>query len=511
MKTSTKYISTTHYTIVKTFFRIPALIAVIMALTPVFLTTSCDDDTATIGSAIMPSRDGVSSSISTYKITSKTVLSDSVLANTSDSYLGCVIDPETRAKTTSNMLAQFNVLSNSSFPNYDRLFFNEDGSITVDSCAIRIYYTSYYGDSLNTMKVKVHELDTAKVISEDDKIYSNLDASEYFTEGIGETASVSYTAHDLSREDENIDYSTYSRSIVVPLSVDYGRWLMERYYENADYYRNSYMFIHHVCPGFYFENTGGVGSMIDASSAVLDVYFRYKAYTDEGTDTIISGMQRLAATEEVLQQTIIDQEIPESMLDENNDFTYIKSPAGLFTELTLPVDSVVAGDHYNDTINVASITISRYNNSTQNAYNLDPPSYILMVRKDKAYQFFEDNELSNSYDSYITSYSSTYSAYSFSDISRLLTVLKDERDEGAGVVVGEDEESRKAKYAVWEAENPNWNKVYLIPVDADYSTGTTTTYLLGVKNLMGMSSVKLQGGPSGNISMTVVYSRFANN
>lgn len=491
----------------KTIFRIQTIIAVIAAMTPVFL-ASCDDDTATIGGAIMPSKDYVSSSISVYSLNSRTVKSDSVLANTNESYLGCVIDPETRAKTTCNFLAQFNVLENSSFPDRDRLFFEDDGSITVDSCNIRIYFNSYYGDSLNTMKLKVQELDTAKIISEDMSLYTNLDASSFYTEGVGVGATLSYTASDLTREDENIDYTTYSRSVIVDLPVEYGRFLMEKYYENPNFYKNSYMFSHHVCPGFYFQTVGGVGSLIDVSSAVLDVYFRYNAYNEAGEDTVINGMQRLAATEEVIQQTIIDNEIPASMLDENNEYTYLKSPAGLFTELTLPVDSVVAGEHYTDTINSASITLSKYNNSTLNEYNLDPPTYILMVRKGDAYNFFEKNKLTNGYDSYITSYTSTYNAYVFSDVSRLLTVLRDERDEGAGVAVGEDEESRRAKYEVWEAANPDWNKVYLIPVNADYSTSTTSTALLSVKNEMGMKSVKLKGGPSGNISMTVVYSRF---
>ena len=72
-----------------------------------------------------------------------------------------------------------------------------------------------------------------------------------------------------------------------------------------------------------------------------------------------------------------------------------------------------------------------------------------------------------------------------------------------------------AKYAAWESVNPNWNKVALLPVSSEYTTvknnltGETTRQLLRVRNELGLSSVKLQGGPTGNnLSISIVYTKF---
>lgn len=485
-----------------------AIAALTMAAAALF--AACDDDTAGIGTDVMPKDDIVTTSQATYLITSRTVKADSVLANTNNSYLGCVVDPETRAKTTCNFLAQFNVIENTIYPERSKLLSDADGNILVDSCAVRIFINDYYGDSLTTMKLSAQELDTAKVVSENTALYTNLDASEFLTEGKGVSTTLTYAVKDLSRPD-SITNTTHN--IVVRLPKEYGRFLVDKYFENPDYYKNSYNFIRHVCPGFYFKTTGGVGSMIHATTSTLDVFFRYHT-TENGKDTIVNGMQRMAATEEVIQQTMIDNTIPESMLDEQNEYTYIKSPAGLYTELTLPVDEITAGTHRNDTINSAVVTLSRFNSDSGDAELLDAPENLVMIRADLAYSFFEDGLVPDGYESYITTYNSTYNAYTFSNISRLITALKKERDEGAGVTAADDEAARSAKYAVWEAAHPTWNKVALIPVDATYTsvtssyTGVTTKTLLSVKNELGMKSVRLNGGPSGNVKIDVIYSRF---
>lgn len=476
-----------------------------------FTLTACDDDTAGIGGGVMPDFDNVTTAQKTFQVKSRTVLSDSVLANTNNSYLGCVVDPETRAKTTCNFMAQYNVLENTIYPDRDKMLKDKDGNILIDSCAIRIFISDYYGDSLQTMKLAVQELDTAKVIKENEFFYTNLTPENYYTAGKGEQATLSYAIKDLSRPDS---ITSLSRNIVVRLSNDYGRFLVDKFYENPQFYSNSYQFIHHVCPGFYFQIKGGVGSMAHARTSTLDVFFRYHT-NENGKDTIVSGMQRMAATQEVIQQTMIDNTIPASMLDPDNDYTYVKSPAGLFTELTLPMDSIIAGSHYNDTINAASITLSMVNGEYNGKGIIGSPERLMLVRKSEAYKFFEESRLTDDSNTFLASFSSSYNAYTFSNISRLITNLKNERDEESGVLPTDNETTRKAKWAAWEANNPDWNKVMLVPVDVETTTttnsyGTTSTVVLGVKNQLGMYSVRLKGGQKGLINLNVVYSRFNN-
>ncbi len=489
------------------------MLLALIAATPTMF-TACDDTTGDIGTDIMPGQDLIVSSQEIYSVKTRTILSDSVLANSNDSHLGCVIDPETRAKTTCNFLAQFHILEGTLFPDRDKLVTDEQGHIKVDSCDIRIFIKSYYGDSLATMKMTAQELDTNKVIKENVSYYTNLDAGQFLTDGVGVKKSLSYSVKDLSRPDSLTDGSTYFRSILVRLPASYGRHLMEKYYENPDFYKNSYQFINHVCPGFYFNITGGVGSMITAHTTTLDVYFPYHTKNEAGNDTIIDGMQRMAATEEVIQQTTIENDIPAELISEDNPYTYIKSPAGLFTEVELPISDIVAGEHYNDTINSAAITFQRYNDNTQNDYNLTSPSDIILVKKTQAYDFFEKNKLTNEKDSYIATFNASTNTYTFSNISKLITMLRNERDEGAGITPIMNEAERNARYAEWEAANPDWNKLLLIPVKAEYTTSTssygfTSKTLLSVKNLLGMNSVRLRGGKGGNVEIKIVYSRFS--
>lgn len=485
---------------------IPLLIA--LALTTQILTFSaCDDDTSLIGSGIMPGKDNVSTKDTIFRIYSRSIQVDSVLANTTNSYLGCIVDPETKAKTTCSFLAQFHMMENFRFPEKDKIVCDNAGNPIADSCDIRIFFDQYYGDSLAVMKLHVQELDTNRVMKENVSYYTNLNPEDFINADNANHFTFAYAAKDLARPDAT------NPSVQVRLPSEYGSFILSKYYENPDFFKNSYQFIHHVCPGFYFKTTGSVGSMINSYISTLDVFFKYHTKTEAGTDTIVNGMHRMAATEEVIQNTNVENKIPEEMLDPENGYTYLKSPTGIFTEVTLPVADVVAGTLYTDTINGAQIIFRCFTPENAEQAVLSVPENIIMVRKADMYKFFEKEQLPDDKTSFISTYNDTYNAYVFSNIGQLLTVLKNERDKEAGVVKTESEAERNAKYAEWERLNPDWNKVVLIPVNAEYTTttniyGTTTKTLLRVRNEMGLSSAKIEGGTSGSLEMSVVYSRF---
>lgn len=497
---------------VKRLLRFPTIALTVLAMA---LTAACDDNTAFIGADIMPDFDEVTTDQSIYTLTSRSVESGAVLANTNECYLGRIIDPETKSMTTCNFLAQFHVMENCRLPELKNMIHDDNGRAVADSCDIRIYLNSYYGDSLTVMKLNVQELDTNKVMKENMSYYTDLDPERYINEQTKEKVQLAYSIKDLSRPDSLTDGSSYYRSIIVRLSPEYGKFILNKYYENPDFFRNSYQFINHVCPGFYFKTAGGIGSMANIEVSTLNVYFRYHTKNTAGNDTIIEGMQRMAATEEVIQNTQVENTLPENMLDPENPYTYVKSPTGIFTEVTLPVHDIVAGEHYNDTINTAKVSFRRYNNTTQNPYNLKAPATLLMVRKNSMQKFFEEDKLPDNRTAFLATFNEANNAYTFTNIGQLITSLKNERDKGAGVTAADDESTRNAKYAAWEAkeENAGWNQVMLIPVKAEYSTsssiyGGSSQTLLRVRNDLSLSSVKLDGGSSGNLYIDVIYSRF---
>ena len=434
---------------------------------------SCSDDTATLGTGVLPGFDKIATSQATYSVTSRSIKMDSVLANTSTCYLGSIVDPESHATTSCNFLAQYHMRENYSFPAKNRM-------VSVDSCDIRLYFKTYYGDSLTTMKLYVQELDTNKIMKEGAHYYTTINPAQYVSTTSPYQKTITYSVRDLTGRDLRTSADSFKGSVVVRLPKEYAQYIVNKYYENPAYFKNSYSFIHHVCPGFYFKTSDGVGSMLKVETSYLNLYFRYLQKTATGRDSI-----------------------------------YVKSPVGIYTEVALPVDDIVGGNHYTDSINQAKITFRCLNNTISGNYTLTKPSTLILLPKSEMYSFFETKTLPDNLTSYTADYNSDYNAYVFNNIGQLLSAMKRARDKGAGVVVGESEASRRAKYAAWESVNPNWNKVALLPVSSEYTTvknnltGETTRQLLRVRNELGLSSVKLQGGPTGNnLSISVVYTKF---
>lgn len=475
-------------------------IACLLLLSAVGAFVSCDDDTGIIGGNTMPSEDGIRISQAVYPVLTRSVKADSVLATASDGYLGKVVDPETGAITTGDYLSQFYILEDYQLPEKERMVV-ENGKVVADSVDLRLYVTSYYGDSLNSMKLGVYELDTANVMPANGVFYTNIDPQEYLNPLPSAVhKELAFAVKDLSLPDSTLNSSSTAKSIRVKLPAEYGSFILNKYYENSNNFRNSYNFTHHVCPGFYFKVLSGSGTMITVDVTTLSIYFRY-----EQDDSTYVGVQRMAATQEVLQNTHIENKnIDHLLLAE--DYTFIKSPAGIFTEVTLPVDDIYNEDHLNDTLNSAKIAFPRYNDASQSEYNLSIPQNLLMVKKSELYSFFEKGEVADGETSYLASFSSADNSYTFNNIASLVSHLKNLRNTEAGVTGHETAAERKAKYAAWEAANPDWNKVMLVPVTASYGTVNSSKVLMRVRNDLQLGSTRLLG--NGNIQLSVVYSRF---
>ena len=83
------------------------------------------------------------------------------------------------------------------------------------------------------------------------------------------------------------------------------------------------------------------------------------------------------------------------------------------------------------------------NNTTESNFSLSAPSSVLLVRKSEYRDFFEDEQLPDSKTSFITNFSSSDNAYTFSNLARLITICKNQRDQDAGVLPSDSELSVK--------------------------------------------------------------------
>lgn len=466
-----------------------------------FILISCDDNTGDIGSSVIDNIDKLEIKADTFVVKTRSIVSGAVLARNKTGYLGKVRDPETGAYLASSFMTQFYTPENFTFPNKDSIkSVDANGEIMADSCDIRLYYTNYFGDSLSTMKLSAYEL--SKPIPEA-KYYSNFNPEgEYINPNAKKTNKV-YTLTDLSVDESTRYGSDYMPSIRIALGKEYGTKIMKAYYEHPEYFRNSYSFIHNLVPGYYFKNAGGIGSMAYITLSQLNVYFRHKTtYTKTDgtkTDTIYNAMASFPGTEEVLQTTNISND--EAVIDnlaKESEWTYLKSPAGIFTEMTLPIDEITdtysdaSGNvisHKNDTINSAKIVLTRINDRQDSKYTLDPPSTLLMIPKGEMKSFFEDNRIADYKTSFLASFNSTSNTYTFNNISGLVKYLHGKKAE-----LGEE-----------------WNKVVIIPVSTSYNTSGTSPELIAVTHNMSMTSTRLVGGENskyGDVKISVIYSKF---
>ena len=476
--------------------------------------SSCDDTTNDIGSSLTNNIDKLEITTDTFTISTRSISADSVLARNSTAYLGKIRDPETGDYVTGDCMIQFHTLEDytQNFPIRDSVASKLNGEIIADSCDIRLFYKSFYGDSLAAMKLTAYEM--GKPMEEGVKYYSNFDPSkEGYLRTDGLQVDQTYTLTDLSVNPKERNSKNYSRNVRIRLDKEYtdkdgtvynnyGTYVMRSYYKNPANFRNSYRFIHNVVPGFFLKSQSGLGSMAYIANSQLNIYIRYKTTVkskDRKRDSLViaSGIASFAGTEEVLQKTTVTNDhniLPKLVAD--NTCTYLKTPAGIFTEITIPVEQILS-KHKNDTINSAKVVLTRINNSVQSDYALKAPTTLLIIPKDSLYSFFENDRITNNKNSFLATYdkgtSYNYNTYTFNNISGLISAM-----------------NRSDK------KSANWNKAVIIPVTTTYVTsknamGNDVNILTRIVHDMSMTSTRLVGGSHNTnapVTIQVIYSKF---
>ena len=442
-------------------------------LVAMLMMVACDDTTADLGTSLIGQTDNMIISTDTFRVATRSYVVDSVYARSTIGYLGKVRDPETGGYVVGDFMTQFHIFEDFEFPAADSIKSRENGEIIADSCELRLYFKSLFGDSLTTMKMTAMEMGTA--MNEGTVYYSNFDPEK---EGwIREDGIKVDKAYTLTGSNIRIQLNDSCWDKEGNGYKNYGTYILQSFYKHPEYFKNSYNFTNNVVPGFYFKNVAGLGNMAYINMVQLNVYFNYAE-----EDTIYEGVTTFAGTEEVLQATRItnDKRVIKT-LAETDTCTFIKSPAGIFTELELPVDSILAGrpgtveSHEKDSINLAKLVLQCMNNNTDSKYALPAPKRLLMLPVDSLSSFFENGQIIDYRTSFLsaasTSSSSTTTAslstFTFNNINGLITAM---------------DANRSSK---------NWNKVLLIPVTV---TTNSSNQITSVTHDMSLTSTKLVRG-----------------
>lgn len=469
---------------------------------------ACDDTTEGIGGSITNKIDNINISNSAFNVTTKSIVADSVLSRNNTGLIGKMKDPETGNYVKGDYMTQLGVLPTFSVDTLDYIKQANKGSIEADSCYLLVSYNASYGDTIAPMKVTAYEM--TKPMAEDKEYYSNYDA---FEKGwVNENNQHWSSNYNLSNTSDVKNFKIYLNKKYTKdgkTYKNYGSYIMQTYAEHPEYFKTNYKFLHKVCPGFYIKNVGGTGNMAKVWNTELIFYWTRKKTINKDSTAVSIGYNRFDGTEEVLQLNKIENDtenLKKLASKDQEKCTYLKSPAGIFTEVTLPIKDIMKG-HEKDTLNTATISFPRLNNADEdNPYNFATPSTILMVQKDSLQSFFEKSKLADNRTSYTASYSSTgtyKNAYTFQNIANLVSAMYKNKGKGE-----------------------NWNKVVLVPVNVITTTQGYTTVISKINHEMSLASTRLIVGTddpdkdyttdektgkkvaSGPIRIKVIYSKF---
>ena len=406
----------------------------------------CDDNTGSLGMDMLPNTDLMNTQTKIYDISTRSMAVDSVYAKTSTGYVGKFTDPEFGFYEAS-FLTELNCTDNFKFPEvykYDPIKQRGSGSMAGDSIVkaeLVVYYKQWFGDSLNTCQMSVYELDKRL----EKNRYTNIDPEKYYDKSnkeslIGRTA---FTAYDLSVAD-SVRYAkdsygeyTYYPNVSFPLSKEYANSILKLNREHPELFKDADTFIENVFKGVHVKNEMGDGTILYIDRVDMRMML-CQHYTDSlGVKlSTISGRDSLAysyytvfsSTKEVIQANHFYNSELIAQRAAEEEHTYIKSPAGIFTEATLPYDAI-HNDLIGDTLNVVKLTFTNYNQESNYKYSMNAPGTVLLIRKGDIKKFFENNELTNN----ITSYAAEHNAvstntYTFPNIARLVTTCITEKE-----------------------------------------------------------------------------------
>jgi len=251
-------------------------------------------------------------------------------------------------------------------------------------------------------------------------------------------------------------------------------------------------------PGLYFTTTFGSSTLISVASTSLFVHYHYldKGGSSTQQDTIRTNALRLNITPEVTQVNTV-QTNSQHLTDSTHplfrdDVTFVKSPAGVKTEVVFSIRGEMFENLQRHALNLADFSVFAMPDAMDHiAVRLNPPQHLLLIHRDSlAAGFFERRMMPDNRTSFLSSAFDTQTfSYRFSNISAMINHYLQVYDQ--------------------EFDLP----YFLIPVEATtvmtggsmWHPGTPT--LTAIHNQMWPTAVMLDKRP-GSMRLSLVYSDF---
>lgn len=358
----------------------------------------CNDDLGVVGPSIQPPGDYVDVLNDTFKIQASTVLMDAVYAKTDTALLGEIYDP-LYGNLKADYLCQFYCPEGFQFANTPI-----DGKI--DSMEFVITYESSIGDTLVPMRAEIYKL--TEPLKKD--YYTNINPEE-FTDMKTSLGAKTYTAYDQSLSD-SIHNVTWPQ-VRIRMPKELGQKFYDATINNPETFSSQESF-NQFFPGLYVTTTYGTGNVLNVQNSMMKIYYRCVGPT--GKDSVV--FEPFTVTTEVIQLSRFKNTDMSQLLQPNDEYTYIKSPAGVCTKVVFPMKEIipkVKGRYLNN----FPFVLKAYPQEDWK-YAFQPAPKLLLIPEDSVKTFFENGQVNDDYSTFVASYSSYAQQYAFGNISKLI-------------------------------------------------------------------------------------------
>lgn len=526
----------------------------------------CDDNTAGLGLGMFPGSDqNINGKLTTFDVTTESVHAGKIYAMSNIGYVGKFTD-ETFGTYQAGFLAELNCPKGTTFPgifNYDKnTAFDNKNKLTqtmvgeggnakdkeditfvrdendkiignIHTIELYLWYDSYFGDSLTASRLSVYELgDAEKELNENNAYYTDINPEEFYTPQnlLGTKA---YTAVDLSVKDSIRNLSTYVPSVHISFkdeaAIRIGREIIQHAYKAGTNFDNKAF--REAFKGIYVKSDYGDGTILYINQIQMNVVYKsYAIDTIKGTilpktvvkdgespDSTYYGYRMFTSTREVIQANQLknDNTAIQDCIKKDG-WTYLKSPAGIFTQITLPINKI-ADQLQGDTLNAVKLGIPIYNETNDRKFGMSIPKSVLLIRNKYKDSFFKNNQLSDGITSSLFDYSSSTSSltqYTFNNITQMINncladkeaAERDIREKGFTKVSLTDPEGNVYEENVdniekWK-ELIEWDKFVLIPVlvtkDASSNSYYSSSNVISIQHDLKPGYARLKGGSKGS-------------
>ena len=391
-----------------------------LALLCLGLLASCSDSLSEIGESVQPESDKVQGEMTYLQLTASTTADDKVYSTTNKALLGVINDLEYGSQRgeyiTQVRTAQDFKLSPEP----------QDG--TIDSTTLRLYYARREGNLNTPIKVEVYEI--AKGFT--GGILSQSDLESYRQSGtlVGSRNIVP----DRDAYKQKISRTDSVFFVSITLSKELGQRIYDLSKSHPEYFATQESFGKNVLGGLLVTPSTGAGYMLQIAESSLLLHYHRPHETKK--DSVVHYAQPFVNTELTPHLNGLSATELSKLTAPSTQYTYVKGPAGVTTELTLAADQLqrllgtapaLPSGVDKETFFRRTWLLSAANVSLQEdnptKILLNPPTYMLLMTRQQAEEFFKSTSptLQRGKTYLSDAYRSASKVYNFSNIAELVT------------------------------------------------------------------------------------------